>query len=157
MLSGSHCWDYLLSWYPFIDFKSLQLIWRLGTRRWIQQIPGLQWVAMTWLNECLHQVLSTTGRTQVYHRGVHHYSDVMMDMMASQITSLVIVYSTVYSDADQRKHQRFASLAFVRWIHRGPVNSPHKWPVTRKMFPFDYVIMHRTWCRWGFQSQQRNG
>ena len=46
------------------------------------------------------------------------------------------------SDADQRKHQSSASLAFVRGIHRGPVNSPHKWPVTRKMFPFDDVIMH---------------
>ena len=34
-----------------------------------------------------------------------------------------------------------ASLAFVRGIHRRPVNSPHKWPVTRKMFPFDDVIM----------------
>ena len=33
------------------------------------------------------------------------------------------------------------SLAFVRGIHRGAVNSPHKWPVTRKMFPFDDVIM----------------
>ena len=52
-----------------------------------------------------------------------------------------MVYSTVYSDADHRKHQSSASLAFVRGIHRGPVNSPHKWPVTRKMFPFDDVIM----------------
>ena len=42
---------------------------------------------------------------------------------------------------NQRKHQSFASLAFVREIHRWPVNSPHKWPVTRKMFPFDDVIM----------------
>ena len=64
-----------------------------------------------------------------------------MDKVASQITSLAIVYLTVYSDADQRKHQSSASLAFVRGIHRGPVNSPHKWPVTRKMFPFDDVIM----------------
>ena len=64
-----------------------------------------------------------------------------MDEIASQITSLTIVYSTVYSDEDQRKHQSSASLAFVRGIHRGPVNSPHKWPVTRKMFPFDDVIM----------------
>ena len=44
-------------------------------------------------------------------------------------------------DADQRKHQSSASLAFVPGIHRWPVNSPHKWPVTRKMFPFDDVIM----------------
>ena len=64
-----------------------------------------------------------------------------MSGMASQITSLGIVYSTVYPGADQRKHQSPASLAFVRGIHRGPVNSPHKWPVTRKLFPFDDVIM----------------
>ena len=69
--------------------------------------------------------------------------------MASQITSLTIVYSIVYSGTDQRKHQSSASLAFVRGIHRGPVNSPHrgpvnsphKWPVTRKIFPFDDVIL----------------
>ena len=70
-----------------------------------------------------------------------HYDDVTMSGMASQITSLAIVYSAVYSCADQRKHQSSASLAFVRGIHRGPVNSPHKWPVTRKMFPFDDVMM----------------
>ena len=43
--------------------------------------------------------------------------------------------------ADQRKHQSSMSLAFVRGIHRWPVNSPHKGPVTRKMFPFDDIIM----------------
>ena len=56
-------------------------------------------------------------------------------------TSLTVVYSIVYSGVNQRKHQSSASLAFVREIHRGPVNFPHKWPVTRKMFPFDDVIM----------------
>ena len=70
-----------------------------------------------------------------------HYNDVIMGTMASQITSLTIVYSIVYSGADQSKHQSFVSLAFVRGIHQGPVNSLHKWPVTRKMFPFDDVIM----------------
>ena len=69
-----------------------------------------------------------------------HYDDLMMGAMASQITSLTIGYSTVYSDADQRKHQSSASPAFVRGIQRGPVNSPPKWPVTRKMFPFHDVI-----------------
>ena len=73
-----------------------------------------------------------------------HCNDVITGMMASQITSLTNVYSTVYSDADQRKHQNSASLAFVRGIHRGPVNSPHKWPVTQKMFPFNDVIMDKT-------------
>ena len=71
-----------------------------------------------------------------------HNNDVIMSAVASQITSLTIVYSTVYSGADQRKHQSFASLAFVRGIHRWPVNSPHKWPVMRKMFPFVDVIMY---------------
>ena len=71
----------------------------------------------------------------------YHYTDVIIGTIASQITDLTIVYSTVYSDADQRKHQSSTSLAFVWGIHRRPVNSPHKWPVTRKMFPFDDVII----------------
>ena len=70
-----------------------------------------------------------------------HYNDVIMGVIASQITSLTSVYSTVCSGVDQRKHQSSASLAFVWGIHRGPENSPHKWPVTRKIFPFDDVIM----------------
>ena len=72
---------------------------------------------------------------------VIHYCDVIIGAMASLITSLTSFYSTVHSGADQRKHQSSASLAFVRGIHRRPVNSPHKWPVTRKIFPFDDVIM----------------
>ena len=48
----------------------------------------------------------------------YHYNDVIMTTMASQITTLTVVYSTVYSDADQRKHQSSASLAFVWGIHR---------------------------------------
>ena len=71
----------------------------------------------------------------------YHYDDVIMTMLESQITSLMVVYSIVYSGVNQRKHQSSASLAFVREIHRGPVNFPHKWPVTRKMFPFDDVIL----------------
>ena len=76
-----------------------------------------------------------------WHKRVH-YDGVIMGALASQIINLTIVYSTVYSDADQRKHQSPASLAFVQGIHRGPVDSPHKWPVTRKMFPFHDVIMY---------------
>ena len=112
-----------------------------------------------------------------------HYIDVIMITMASQIISLTVVYSIVYSRADERKIQSSASLAFVRGIHRdrwnprtkgqkrgkwfhlmtssctvfemwisilklnspGPVKSPHKGPVTRKMVPFDDVIMHCVW------------
>ena len=81
---------------------------------------------------------------QGVNQGIFHYNDVIMGAIASQITSLTSVYSIGYSDADQRKHQSSASLAFVWGIHRGPVNSPHKWPVTRKMFPFDDITMFYT-------------
>ena len=81
-----------------------------------------------------------------------HHNDVIMRAKASQITSRTIVYSTFYSGADQRKHQSTASLAFVRGIHRSPVNSPHKWPATRKMFPFDDVIMYLEQSNAGWRS-----
>ena len=71
-----------------------------------------------------------------------HTNDVIMSTMASQTTSLTIVYSTVYSGANHIIHQSSASLAFVRGIHQWPVNSPHKGPVKRKMFPFGDVIMY---------------
>ena len=69
--------------------------------------------------------------------GYMNYSDVIMTAMASQITSLAIVYSTVYS---RGKSKRSSKLR-VTGLCAGMVNSPHKWPVTRKMFPFDDVIM----------------
>ena len=71
-----------------------------------------------------------------------HHSDVIMIAMASQITSLTIAYSTVYSDEDQRKYQSSASLAFVRGIHWWPVNSPHKGPATLKIFSFADIIVY---------------
>ena len=94
-----------------------------------------------------------------------HNSDFIMGTMASQITSLTIVYSTVYSDADQRKHQSSASLTFVwgihrsRWIpgqmtssadnvyiwwrhHGNPVDSPTKRPGTRS---FGKIILKLAW------------
>ena len=80
-----------------------------------------------------------------------HYSDIIMSAMASQTTGVSIVYATVCSGADQRKHQSSAPLAFVRGIHRSPVNSPHQGPVTRKIFPFDDVIMKFViLCVWYF-------
>ena len=86
----------------------------------------------TWQNSLL---LRLTHQWSLFHET--RYSDVIMGALASQITSLTIVYSIVYSGADQSS----ASLAFVRGIHQGSANSPHKWPVTRKMFPFDDVFM----------------
>ena len=69
-----------------------------------------------------------------------HYTGVIMSSTASQITGVRIVYLTVCSDADQRKHQSSASLTFVRGIHQWPVNSPPKGPLTRKRFPFDVYV-----------------
>ena len=67
-----------------------------------------------------------------------------MSAMASQITSLTIVYSTVYSSADQRIYQSSASLAFVR----------HKGPVTREMFQYDDVIMKNRVCHVVFEKNK---
>ena len=114
--------------------------------------PALQLKGQLWPN-CF-QWTSSSSHVKVSYREclwvqniiyILHQSDVIMSMMASQITSLMIVNSTVYSGADQRKHQSSTSLAFVWRIHQWPVNSPHKGPVTQKMFPFDDVIMTFAW------------
>ena len=80
---------------------------------------------------CVAFITRTTA-LHLHHKPSMHYSDIIMTAMVSQITSLTIVYSTVYSGADKRKYQSSASLAFVPGIQRWPVNSSHKWPVTRK-------------------------
>ena len=96
--------------------------------------------------QCMGVVVMTTCSVTIDNKvgnmRTRHCTDVIMGAMASQITSLKIVCSSIYWGAAQRKHQSSASLAFVRGIHRGPVSSPHKWPVTRKMFPLNDVIMY---------------
>ena len=82
-----------------------------------------------------------------HHRFKFHYNDVIMGAMASQITNLMIVYWSVHSGADQRKHQRSTSLAFAWGIHRWPVNSQHKVPVKRNMFPF-------WWCHYVMRTNR---
>ena len=90
-----------------------------------------------WVEDTFRARISYT--VTVLNVGFHY--DVIVSAMVSQITSLTIIHSTVYSGRDQGKHQVSASLAFVRGIHRWPVNSPHKGPLTWKMFSFDDVIM----------------
>ena len=104
-------------------------------------------VTQTLLRKINHETYMIKTMFQVSQ----HYNNVIMSTIASQITSLTIVYSIAYSGADQRKHQSSASLAFVRGVHRWPVNSPHKWPVTRKMFPFDDVIMVYPTINWNLR------
>ena len=69
-----------------------------------------------------------------------HNSVVRMNAMVSQITGVSTACSADCSGADQRKRQSSASLAFVMGIHRWPVDSPHKRPVTRKLLPLDDAV-----------------
>ena len=95
---------------------------------------------------CLSEIkFTTTTWRHAYQTRVRHYNDTTMSTMASQITRFLIAYSTVFSCGGQRKHQSSASLAFVRGNHRWQVNSPQKGPVTRKMVPFDDIIMGDRW------------
>ena len=71
---------------------------------------------------------------------INDYSDII-SAVATQLTGVSIIHSTVCSGAEQRMRQSSASLVFVMGIHRWPVNSPHRGPVTRKMFPLDYAII----------------
>ena len=135
----------LLAW----SFHQTRITWCMDTRRTHDSIIPSLWrqndVGTTWLRHygvmcplgwgpvrkiCVYNIAPTVPFSQEI---VWHYGDVIMGAMASQITSLTIVYSTVYSGADQRKHQSSASLAFGRGIRRWSVNSPHKGPVTRKI------------------------
>ena len=116
---------------------------------WVIVCTGLRHQPGKFLN-C--QIQTCIGDDQIkihfrMHWGISHYNEVIMGPMASPITSLALVYSTVYSGTGQSS----ASLAFVRGIHRWPVNSQHRGPVTRKMFPCDdvimlrYVMQHSSW------------
>ena len=111
-------------WRPFCPGNWDELLSKSSSSGWVQK------------RLCIlakHQYIPSVGISSA-GSARSHYNDVIMSTMASQITSLTIVYSTVYLGVDKRKHQSSASLVFVREIHRGPVNSPHKGPVTRKMF-----------------------
>ena len=74
------------------------------------------WFSLITLN------LPKSAAQRCYH--LFHYDDVIMTMLSSQITSLTVVYSIVYSGVNQRKHQSSASLVFVWEIHRGTGEFP---------------------------------
>ena len=79
-----------------------------------------------------------------FNHWIFHYIDVIMSAIASEITSLAIVYSTVYSVSDQRKKTKLCVTILCEGNSPVTVNSPHEGPVARKMFPFDDVIMHNS-------------
>ena len=113
----------------------------LGLNYYLLQVC-YRWRLCKWYGNIRHAFFKI--QFQSYMK--YHYCDVIMIAMVSHITRFSIVYSAVCLGADQRKHQSSVLLAFVRWIHQWPVNSPHKGPVTRKMFPFDDVIMCILFC-----------
>ena len=125
---ASRVFTMLYLWY-YIHYVAIT--WEHFPHYWPR---GSLWIPLT-------NIKGTVIRQGLPQNLRQHYDDVVMTILASQITRLTVVCSIVYSGVNQRKHQSSASLAFVREIHRGPVNFPHKWPVTRKMFPFDDVIM----------------
>ena len=116
---------------------------------------------LLWIN---WNFLIPTGKSSfakiINHMNKHqwwHYTDVIMGAIASPITSLTILYSTVYSDADQREHQSSASLAFVRGIHRGRHHGIHKrlWATTSKHLTFNDKCINvkikgisQNWLNW---------
>ena len=112
--------------------SDIHTIWKIGSKRLEKHF---------WPSYCIHVVHPAAAIALIKYRtqtGPNHYSDVIMSAIASQITSLALVY---WGLEQKTQHQSSASLAFVRGIHRWPVNSSHIGPVTRKMFPFDDVIM----------------
>ena len=87
-----------------------------------------------WIKKWIKVSISYNHINTSHCNPVHITIIVIMSATAFQITGVSIVYSTVCSDAVQRKHQSSASLALMSGIHRWPVNSLHKTPVTQKMF-----------------------
>ena len=126
------------SFYPRIALVAPSPVRITTGNRWIPFTKGAHNAKIVPISSHRHYVILS----EMYFE---HYSDVIIRAMASQITGLSIVYSTVYSGADERRHQSSASLAFVRGIQRWPVDSPHKGPVTRKMLPFNDVIKTYQW------------
>ena len=109
---------------------------------------AIKWITELGNSLCHKLSICELGSMDSKDSKQYHYCDDIISPMASQITSLTVAYSTVCSCIHQRKHRSSESLAFVRGIYRSPVNSPHKWPATRKMFPFDDVIMLHVLCVW---------
>ena len=100
---------------------------------------------MVWCMQChrkRHNTPSATVHSRLFKTSVtlqwgHNWRDGVSNHQPHRF-----FYSTVYSGIDQRQHQSSASPAFVRGIHRGPVNSPHKWPERGKFFHLTTSL----WC-----------
>ena len=131
----------VIHWLPRDSPHKGPVVWSFGDSFVVGLSKLLNELPVTWDTKtrrpCDVIVISENVATTLWRNSdsiTSYYNDVIMRAMASQITSLTTVYS--------------ASLAFVRGIRRWPVNSPHKGPVTRKMFPFDDIIMIHVFARY---------
>ena len=140
-------WSWMAGTVTPIDMNKLHLCyWKIsGVGCLISNLLQIQPNTTYWHWQKCKMPLITRPRSQaslaIISSGQIHYNDVIMSAKASQVTSTTVVYSTVHSVADQRKHQSSVSLVIVRGIRRWPVNSPHKETVMRKMLPFDDGIL----------------
>ena len=132
--------------------------------------PSIKYHIWYWLRNCemiqcilAAQELTQKGEVWFVWVGLKIKCQLSSFYLASQITSLSIVFTSIYLGGDQRKHQSSASMAFVCAIHRWPVNFPHKWPETRKIFPFDNVIIifhvrkYQSLLRWDIKAPWHKG
>ena len=111
---------FLSFWYLFVGWTAVLLFSNdIFSNGFSLMKISAWWVRSSWN---LFQIYPTIIQ-HLFGQWIGHYNDVLMGVMASQITSLTSVYSTVYSGVDKRKHQSSASLAFVRGIHRGQVQA----------------------------------
>ena len=123
-------WEFRISWFITLTISSKKIY------MWILQAVSFGKGPSTDSPEDAHSHLQTVAEFSLQWR--HNEQDGVSNHQPHD--GLLIVYS----GADQRKHQSSASMAFVGGIHQWPVNSPHKWPVTQKIFPFYDVIMTTT-------------
>ena len=130
----------LNGWVPIYSLTSLQLPLVVesiieGTTHLERQEKSDSVTNTYWCNMCGLQ-------THCSHFAGSHYSDIIISMIVSQITSLVIVCSTICPDIDKKKPSKLCITGLCEGIHRWLVDSAHKGPVMWKMFPpFDDVIM----------------
>ena len=146
---------------------SLAFVWGIHRDRWIPRTKGQlrgicfylmtsPWVSLQFTLSMMVRLISkphSTWCVQKYNLILsNHHSDVIM----SAINGVSIVCSTICLGVDLRKCQSSASLPFVSRIHQWPVDSPHKWPVTRKLFPFDDAIMSYWFTRLSIKFHKIN-
>ena len=118
------CFQHIYIYLKFRWLRPIHLVSRL-----VPYLNSMTHYFNTLISKSCGKITSTTDTSHWVTVAVvtTYYCEVIMDAMASQVTSFTIVYWTFHPGADQRKHQSSASLAFVRGIHRWPVNSPHRW------------------------------